>query len=127
MHEVNFREPICSSKEIQSVQAVFFHSCRNWKYIQIEKISCGGKPTLFTKISYERWNFYPRRNYPLVHFIKSHNNTAAPRLNQFKMDKLFFSFFNEMNLQHFSLNYFNPASIISHLKLSIMIGTRYLH
>jgi hypothetical protein len=55
-HEEDFLTHLVS-KEIQCVQAVFFHSAATGNIFKSKIISCGGKPTLFTKISYEAAHF----------------------------------------------------------------------
>jgi hypothetical protein len=56
MHEEDFLTHLVPLKKSNAF-TVFFHSVATGNIFKSKIISRGGKPTLFTKISYERWHF----------------------------------------------------------------------
>jgi hypothetical protein len=95
MHEANFRTHFVPLKKSMRLGDVLPFLCRNWKYIQIEKIiSCGGQ--LCSPEYHKNAGKFlcVDRNYLLAQLHQNHNYCSPISLNQFgMMDKLFFAFF----------------------------------
>ena len=101
--------PFSSSKEIQSIQSVFFHSCSYWKNIQIKNNILRWKPhfvhhNVIGPLAYFYTTLVIIR---LTFLVKSHDNDSSTiTLNQFSMcNKSFLTFFQRNRIYHtFPLN-----------------------